>query len=57
MYVGNSASTISRNYSYTQLATAFENVSALMMFKMYTLDIIIPVVPGRWLDDLKCKEK
>ena len=47
MYVGNSGSTISRNYSYTQLATAFENVSALMMFKMYTLGIIIPVIPGR----------
>jgi hypothetical protein len=47
IYVGNSRSTISRNYSYTQLATAFENVSALMMFKMYTLGIIIPILPVR----------
>lgn len=45
MYVGNWGSTISRNYSYNQLANAFQNVSALMMFKMYTLGIVLTVRP------------
>jgi hypothetical protein len=41
--VGSAGSLISRNYSYSQLAESFENVSALLLFKMYTLNLMLPV--------------
>lgn len=35
--------TLTRNYSYNQLGESFEQASALMLYKMYSLDLLVPV--------------
>ena len=42
VYFG-SHGTLTRNYSYNERGRAFEEVSAMMLFKMYTLSLVIPV--------------
>ena len=45
MWVGGAggSGTLSRNNSYAQLNEAFESVSAMMMFQMYTLRMMVPI--------------
>lgn len=46
VFVGNTG-TINRNYSYNQLNSAFEEASAMMLFKMYTLNLLLPVFDNK----------
>lgn len=42
--VGQPGSFLSRNYSYAQMNSTFDSLSALMLFKLYTLDILLPTI-------------